>query len=254
MKGNRETLLPYGRTAGLFVRGTVEELSRLHMSDLATSALTPGTRREGAIIEGCSLNKAWELLLPKKFNPDRMLFVQMAGTNWCGCFDNQIYGAIGSSDPYWFAYHGRTETCSFSHRPSEPTIRVEGSATYSHYRWSSQRSNLVQEREVVVLEDSKWSFAANGLPDDFEDHECYSRRSVRARLDPETLIKYGGHLGVSFWRKEAYDSRMVLVKDLPPSGDIESSDQEAGIQEIVSLAERISPEAKITFFTGRGTA
>lgn len=79
---------------------------------------------------------------------------------------------------------------------------------------------LNHERTVYAMNDGgRWTFAAQGAPQSFEEPEAYKARKIRDRFTPEMLVRYGRALGVALDDPDFFTGDAVLLKagdKLPP--------------------------------------
>jgi hypothetical protein len=191
------TLLPYNLIAGTYINAPLEHVQNclLHWANG-----NPANRD----IHNCGryqrFAEALTFLEPRFFNPDRAVLIPLAN-GWTAFFDNHSRQFQPQAELFVLCERLKCQTCFFF---EDVVDEHAGSCAFVHNQFADGH---VATRSVQLINESRWLFAQNGEPLEFERHAIYASRRVRDRLSPELLREYGACLGVRFWDLEAYLDR-----------------------------------------------
>ena len=182
---------------------------------------TPHYKSIELIEVATGLENAFEALQPMTSIPRRWLLVPSGG-GWVALFDNCMRGPDPVSAVCYLsqilACRGVVVT-SIPHTLSEDQgtkIGLYGAVQFELF--ASQKTDFLNcERSVsVAFEGGKWSFAANGPVQGFEEPTMYQKRRIVDRFTPEMLKHYCYALGIRVDDPDFYESPALLVATNDP--------------------------------------
>lgn len=112
------SLIPNGHRSGMFIRANPVSVADCLVS---WGSEYPVNRFTTARRELMPLERAWESLEERHFQPDRGLLIPLP-QNWTGFFDNHRDEFLAQAELYVLCKRLQTETCFFSydHRDDSP--------------------------------------------------------------------------------------------------------------------------------------
>ena len=155
------------------------------------------------------LERAWELVAERDFNPTRAFLIDVSG-GWTGFFDNHSREFLPAAELYVLCRNLRCDTCFFSHDHGADAEH-RGSAHFCFHRHTGGEPE-VAERQVLLYREGGWRFQQNGDPLPFESADAYGARSKRDRLTPDMLRAYGEALGLRFGDAAAYGTEVSELR------------------------------------------
>lgn len=151
-----------------------------------------------------------QLLPLKQVQPSRFLFVPTR-SRWCAYFDNYHLGADVFSSLYTVATTLGCRALRIAYIPH--TYRGKGQAALGRYGATSFEiidprnapAPLHYLRTVHAINDGgRWTFAAEGTLQPFEEPEYYQYRTIAKRFPPELLDNYLRALGIHAFEPDFY--------------------------------------------------
>jgi hypothetical protein len=192
------TLFPNGHQSGTFARAplaAVEDcLVRWGNEEKVNRGTTARRHR-------MTLERAWDLVAAREFNPTRAFLIDVSG-GWTAFFDNHSREFCPAAELYVLCRNLRCETCFFSH-DDRADPEHHGSAHFCFHRHTGGEPE-VAERQVLLFREGGWRFQQSGDPLPFEQADAYALRSKRDRLTSDMLRAYSEALGLRFWEAGAY--------------------------------------------------